>query len=940
MGKTMTHTDKNTANEILKTKKTLSTPLGEIKYFSLKELKKKNPNITKLPFSIRILLENIIRNFNGFSVNEEHLNTILNWKPKPPAKEIPYLPARVLMQDFTGVPSVVDIASIRSEAARKGKSTGKINPQIPVDLIIDHSVQVDYFGTNYAYQRNVEMEYHRNEERYSLLKWASSSFKNFSVLPPGMGICHQVNLEYLAKVVTIKKGIAFPDTLVGTDSHTPMVNGIGVVGWGVGGIEAEAAMLGQPVYIMLPEVIGLKLTGKLKEGTTSTDLVLSIAELLRKEGVVGKFVEVLGDGLKNLTVPDRATISNMSPEFGCTITYFPPDDKTLEYLKITGRNKSHIKTVEKYLKANLLWRENEDEIKYTKVLNLNLNNIQPSIAGPKRPQDKILLSETKNKFIDILKESYEREYVLLKDRAQARWLNEGGRSLDSVSYPDKKELDEIGLEISPMKKNGLKSVNIKVDNSEFLLSDGSVVIAAITSCTNTSNPSVMIGAGLVAKKAVEKGLDSKPWVKTSLAPGSKVVTKYFEKANLLPFLEALGFHVVGYGCTTCIGNSGQLPPHISEAVTKNNLVTASVLSGNRNFEARIHPLIKMNFLMSPMLVIPFAIAGRIDIDLSREPLGYDPNFKPVYLKDIWPTLEEIQSVMNEVLDSKDYKHNYDNIFKGDEHWRTLKTTKSEIYDWKKNSSYIKEAPFFKGISFSPEKISDIRSAAVLLRLGDSITTDHISPAGSIAEDSPAGKYLKSLGVERKDFNSYGSRRGNHEVMMRGTFANVRLKNQLVDKEGWWTIYHPSNETMTIYDAAVKYRENKTPLIILAGKEYGSGSSRDWAAKGVSLLGVRAIIAESFERIHRSNLVGMGVLPLQFMNGENVSSLDLKGNESFDITGMEDDLYPNKEIKITAKVNDKIVKEFTAVAKLDSSIEVEYFQNGGILQYVLRNFLKS
>lgn len=924
----------------LQLKKTLASASGNLSFFSLKELNKKNYNIEKFPFSIRILLENIIRNYNGFSVTDEHLETILNWKPKPSVKEIPYLPSRVLMQDFTGVPSVVDIASIRSEVKRKNRNPDKINPQIPVDLIIDHSVQVDYFGTNYSLQKNVEMEYHRNEERYSLLKWANSSFKNFKVLPPGMGICHQVNLEYLAKVVTIKNGIAFPDTLVGTDSHTPMVNGIGVVGWGVGGIEAEAAMLGQPIYIMLPEVIGLKLSGKLKEGTTSTDLVLTIAELLRKEGVVGKFVEVFGDGLDNLTVPDRATISNMSPEFGCTITYFPPDAKTLEYLKITGRTKQHIDTVEKYLKTNLLWRENEDKIEYTKVLNLKLSDIQPSIAGPKRPQDKILLSDAKDKFIDILNKNYEREYIKVEEREEGRWLNEGGRILDSVDFPDKKTLDEIGAEISSQdNKNGLKSVSIKVNNSKFLLSDGSIVIAAITSCTNTSNPSVMIGAGLVARNVVEKGLRSKPWVKTSLAPGSKVVTEYFNKANLTPFLEALGFHTVGYGCTTCIGNSGQLPPHIGEAVIKNNLVAASILSGNRNFEARIHPLIKMNFLASPMLVVAFAITGRIDIDLTKEPLGFDPNFQPVYLKDIWPSSEEIQSVMNQVLDSKDYKKNYESIFKGDEHWRSLKTSKSENYNWDKNSTYIKETPFFKNISDSPSKTSDIKSAAVLLKLGDSVTTDHISPAGAIAEDSPAGKYLRENGVEKKEFNSYGSRRGNHEVMVRGTFANVRLKNLLVDKEGSWTVYHPNGKTMTIFDAAMKYQENKTPLIVLAGKEYGSGSSRDWAAKGVSLLGVKAIIAESFERIHRSNLVGMGVLPLQFMNGENSTSLDLIGNETYDIIGLED-LHPNEKIKVVVKDKNKIIKEFYATAKLDSLIEVEYFRNGGILQYVLRSFLRK
>ncbi|HKJ81820.1 MAG TPA: aconitate hydratase AcnA, partial [Ignavibacteriaceae bacterium] len=664
-----------------------------------------------------------------------------------------------------------------------------------------------------------------------------------------------------------------------------------------------------------------------------------IAEILRKYGVVGKFVEVFGDGLKNLTVPDRATISNMSPEFGCTITYFPPDDKTLEYLKITGRTQKHIDMVEKYLKTNLLWRENEDSINYSHVLNLKLEDIVPSIAGPKRPQDKISLDKVKAKFIDILKTGYEREYITLEEREEGRWLNEGGRLSENNEDKNTYVLTAEDVEIGTVQKtkNDLKSIKIKVDGNEFFLSDGSVVIAAITSCTNTSNPSVMIGSGIIAKNAVERGLKAKPWVKTSLAPGSRVVTKYFEKANLIPFLEALGFHVVGYGCTTCIGNSGQLPAYINKAIVENNLITASVLSGNRNFEARIHSLVKMNFLMSPILVVAYALAGRMDINFYNEPLGYDPNFQPVYLKDIWPASDNIQKVMREVLDSKDYKHNYKSIFNGNDDWNSLKSSKSEIYNWNSNSSYIKEAPFFKNISPSPEKSSDIISARVLLKLGDSITTDHISPAGAIAEDSPAGKYLKSFGIEKKDFNSYGSRRGNHEVMVRGTFANVRLKNQLADKEGGWTIYHPTGDVITVFDAAMKYSENKIPLIILAGKEYGSGSSRDWAAKGVSLLGVRAIIAESFERIHRSNLIGMGVLPLQFENEENCGSLSLNGDESYEITGL-DKLYPNKKLKVTVKKDGNTIKEFNVVARIDSSIEIDYYMNGGILQYVLRNFL--
>lgn len=929
-------------DSILKgSRNTIKTSSGRFTYFDLREVIKGGLDVEEFPFSIRILLENVIRNQNGVTFNIKHLDNILNWKPKPAQIEIPYLPARVLMQDFTGVPSIVDIASVRSEATRNHINPMLINPQVPVDLVIDHSVQVDYYGTNYSYQRNVNLEYERNNERYALLKWAKSSFRNFNVIPPGMGICHQVNLEYLAQVVAVREGIIFPDTLVGTDSHTPMINGIGVIGWGVGGIEAEAVMLGQPIYLMLPEVIGLKLTGKLREGTTSTDLVLAVAELLRKKGVVGKFVEVFGNGLNNLTVPDRATISNMSPEFGCTVTYFPPDLKTLEYLRITGRNPEHIEMVETYLKTNLLWRENEDKIRFTDVVELDLNDIESSIAGPKRPQDKILLTKVKSKFIDILNNSYKREYISPDEREEGRWSNEGGQPEVYAANADSidKTLENAGIEVvsTKKKKNGLKSVKIKIDNSDYLLSDGAVVIAAITSCTNTSNPDVMLGAGLVARKAVERGLNTKPWVKTSLAPGSKVVTTYLEKANLQPFLDALGFHVVGYGCTTCIGNSGPLPVHINKAVTENELVVSSVLSGNRNFEARIHPLIKMNFLASPLLVVAYAIAGRIDINFYDEPLGFDPNLEPIYLQDIWPTMEEIQNVRNQVIDSKDFASNYKSIYQGNKKWDLLETTTSSVYEWDEKSSYIKEAPFFKDISKEADKISDIKSARVLLKLGDSITTDHISPAGSIAESSPAGEYLKSLGIEPKDFNSYGSRRGNHEVMVRGTFANVRLKNELVEKEGGWTLYQPERKIMSIFDASLLYKKDRIPLVILAGKEYGSGSSRDWAAKGVSLLGVRAIIAVSFERIHRSNLVGMGVLPLQFMKGEDSASIGLKGDELFDISDLKD-LTPEKKIKITATKTDGTKLEFNAIVRLDSLIELVYYQNGGILQYVLRSFL--
>lgn len=923
-------------------KKTLTTPLGEFIYYSLADLKKEGFDVEEFPFSIRILMENIIRNQNGVTFNGKQLNHILNWTPKPLFQDIPFLPARVLMQDFTGVPSIVDIASIRSEVHRKNGDATLINPQVPVDLIIDHSVQVDFYGSSYAFNRNVELEYKRNSERYSLLKWAQRSFENFNVLPPGMGICHQVNLEYLAKVVTIRNGIIFPDTLVGTDSHTPMINGIGVVGWGVGGIEAEAVILGQPIYFMLPEVIGLKLTGKLKEGTTATDMVLTVAQLLRRTGVVGKFVEVFGEGLNNLSVPDRATISNMSPEFGSTITYFPPDEKTLDYLNSTGRDKEHIQTVEKYLKTNLMWRTNEDKIKFSKIVELDLSEIEPSVAGPKRPQDKITLGDLKSTFIDLLKSGYKREYISVDVRDEGRWLNEGGSIEEFHEEKDvaDKSIKDAGIQVgSKVKKSGLKSVKIRIDNSEYLLSDGAAVIAAITSCTNTSNPSVMIGAGLVAKKAVERGLNSKSWVKTSLAPGSKVVTSYLEKSNLLPYLEALGFHIVGYGCTTCIGNSGPLPAHISKAILKNELIVASVLSGNRNFEARIHPLIKMNFLTSPLLVVVYALAGRVDINLYEEPVAYDSNLEPVYLKDIWPTMDEIQQVMNKVIDSKDYANIYEDVYKGDEKWNALETSYSNVYQWDENSTYIRDVPFFKNISLIPPKISDILSARVLLKLGDSITTDHISPAGSIGEDTPAGIYLTSLGFEKKDFNSYGSRRGNYEVMVRGTFANVRLKNQMVTKEGGFTIHFDSKQVMTVFDAAMKYKEEQVPLIVLAGKEYGSGSSRDWAAKGASLLGVRAIIAESFERIHRSNLVGMGILPLQFKIGENSDFFGLKGDEHFEIVDLES-ITPNKEIKVKVTDTKGDSYEFKTIARLDSETEIAYYQNGGILHFVLRRFLNG
>lgn len=921
------------SRDIFQIKKLLTTKNGTFTYYSLAELEKQGHNIRKLPFSIRILLENALRNFDDFAVTKENIETILQWKPEGSDKDIPFKPARVLMQDFTGVPAVVDIASLRAEIARKGKNPDEINPLIPVDLIIDHSVQVDYFGTEYSYARNMDEEYKRNKERYQFLKWAQNSFTNFSVVPPGMGICHQVNLEYLSKGVIERNGEVFPDTLVGTDSHTPMVNGIGVVAWGVGGIEAEAAILGQPIYFIMPEVIGLKLTGKLPLGSTATDLVLTIAELLRRYGVVGKFVEVFGPGLDNLSVPDRATIGNMSPEFGCTITYFPIDEKTLEYMRKSNRSEEQVKLVEDYCKTNMLWRTGAEEINYTDIVELDISSVQPTVAGPKRPQDKILLKDFKTKFIDLLHQSFGRKYV--EQEQLTRWYAEGGGQpvQQPLQMPSETTIEEKIID-------GMKTVWVNVGQEKFMVADGAVVIAAITSCTNTSNPFVMIGAGLVARKAREHGLDIKPWVKPSLAPGSKVVTDYLEKADLLDDLEALKFHLVGFGCTSCIGNSGPLPPYIAKAVEEHNLVVASVLSGNRNFEARIHPQVKMNFLMSPMLVVAYAIAGRVDIDLINEPISFDPNQQPVYLKDIWPTDDEINDVMSKVLSPEYFAKNYGEIFEGNEIWRNLIVHDDRLYQWEETSTYIKEAPFFYNISDDALPLKDIHNAQALLVLGDSITTDHISPAGQFNEFSSAGKYLINRGVEKINFNSYGSRRGNDEVMVRGTFANVRIKNKLAQKEGGYTKYLPSGEEMSVYDASEKYKQTQTPLIVLAGKEYGSGSSRDWAAKGAFLLGIKAIIAESYERIHRSNLVGMGVLPLQYKAGDTAESLGLTGNEAFTITGIAEDIKPLKRVQVIAKKEDGSEIKFQAIARMDSKIEIEYYRNGGILQYVLRQFLKK
>ena len=895
-------------------RRALNTASGKVEFYSLKAMEEQGFPISKLPFSIRILVENALRNYDGLRVTEDNVRTILGWNPTPSDKDIPFMPARVLLQDFTGVPCVVDLASLRAEAARKGKDVTKINPLIPVDLVIDHSVQVEYFGSSGSLGKNVALEYERNAERYQLLKWAQKAFNNFTAVPPGMGICHQVNLEYLSKTVLVRDGVAFPDSCFGTDSHTPMVNGLGVVAWGVGGIEAEAAMLGQPSYFIMPEVIGLKLTGHLPAGATATDLVLAITELLRKEKVVGKFVEVFGDGCDRLSVTDRATISNMSPEFGCTITYFPIDDQTLDYMRRTARPEDHVQTVEQYCKENLLWRTGKEDIAYTRELTLDLGSIEPAVAGPKRPQDRILLKNLDKTVRNIMAESFERAHVPVSER--------------------------FALATAENKPGSMRATTIQNGEMRYELSDGAVVIAAITSCTNTSNPSVMLGAGLVAKKAVELGLDIKPWVKPSLAPGSRVVTEYLKKAGLLEYMEALKFHVVGYGCTTCIGNSGALPPHIAKAIDEKDLVVASVLSGNRNFEARVHPQVKMNFLASPMLVVIYALTGRVDIDLYHEPVGTDANGEPVYLADLWPSDEEIAAVRNAVLDPEDYRSNYSTVFDGDAEWQALQAPEGQVFQWDAQSTYVKEAPFFQNISMDVNAPQNISGARTLLHLGDSITTDHISPAGSFKPETPAGQYLVERGVARQDFNSYGARRGNHEVMMRGTFANVRIKNLLSSKEGGFTTYLPTGEEMTVFEASSRYQEAGIPLVVLGGKEYGSGSSRDWAAKGPNLLGVKVVIAESYERIHRSNLVGMGILPLEYLPGTTAASLGLTGKETFHVHGISEGLIPQQKLEVTAVREDGSQFTFTTQSRLDSQIEVEYYSNGGILHYVLRQFLRD
>ena len=891
-------------------------------FFNILKLEENDvADIGRLPFSIRILVENLLRKMDGRIVREENLLGIARWQKKyADPVEIPYHPARVLMQDFTGVPAVVDLAAMRDAVKKLGGNPEKVNPLVPVDLIVDHSVQVDCFGTDNAVFQNVKREYERNAERYALLKWAQKSFKNFRVVPPRSGICHQVNLENVGQVVITEnmdgQTIAYPDTLVGLDSHTTMINGIGVMGWGVGGIEAEAVMLGQPYYMSIPQVIGVRISGQLKPGITATDLVLTITEILRNYGVVEKFVEYFGPGLKTLTVPDRATIANMSPEYGATLGFFPVDEKTIEYLQMTNRQEL-AGIVAAYTQASGLFYNGVREAEYTDVLELDLASVERCVAGPARPQDRIVLKDLKSKFADILGCNYERDDEM--HRISQFHEESGTRTSRAVKCVPLTEY----------------SCHVDINQMPVALGNGSIVIAAITSCTNTSNPFVLLGAGLMAKNAVRRGLKPPPFVKTSLAPGSKVVIQYLEDAGLMPYLEAIGFHLVAFGCTTCIGNSGPLHPAIEQAIVDHDLNVAAVLSGNRNFEARIHQRIKSNFLASPMLVVAFALAGRIDIDLTVEPVGLDPNDQPVYLDDLWPANQEIEALIKQHVKKDFFELEYGRIFDGDEFWRGLPDVQSVTYAWDEKSTYIKHPPYFEKFSLNVQKTANIEKARVLAVLGDSVTTDHISPAGAIEREYPAGQYLTAKGIPPAEFNSYGSRRGNHEVMMRGTFGNIRLKNKLVEaKEGSYTVKFPENNEMYIYDAAMAYQGERRPLVVLGGQEYGTGSSRDWAAKGSRLLGVKAVIAQSFERIHRSNLVGMGVLPLVFKPGENAQSLGLDGSEIYYISGIED-IQPRCQLQVRAVRSDGSDTRFEVSARLDTDIEVDYYKNDGILPYVLR-----
>ncbi|HEK2635495.1 aconitate hydratase AcnA [Proteus mirabilis] len=879
---------------------TLSVGTHQYEYYRLSEVARQLGDITRLPKSLKVLLENLVRYLDDDTVVEDDIKALVDWQKNAHAsREIAYRPARVLMQDFTGVPAVVDLAAMREAVKSLGGNVEKVNPLSPVDLVIDHSVMVDKYASDDAFEKNVEIEMQRNYERYLFLRWGQQSFERFRVVPPGTGICHQVNLEYLGKAIWSEqqngRHIAYPDTLVGTDSHTTMINGLGVLGWGVGGIEAEAAMLGQPISMLIPDVVGFKLTGKLREGITATDLVLTVTQMLRQHGVVGKFVEFYGDGLASLPLADRATIANMSPEYGATCGFFPIDEITLDYLRLTGREEQEITLVEVYSKEQGLWRHAGDEPIFTSTLSLDMGTVEASLAGPKRPQDRVNLLNVPKAF-------------------------------------------KAAVELETNKKPLAQYPQVTIDNQPpFTLTDGAVVIAAITSCTNTSNPNVLMAAGLLAKNAVEKGLQRKPWVKSSLAPGSKVVTDYLALAGLTPYLDKLGFDLVGYGCTTCIGNSGPLLAPIEEAIKDNDLTIAAVLSGNRNFEGRIHPLVKTNWLASPPLVVAYALSGNMNIDLTKEPLGEDKQGNPVYLKDIWPDSKAIADAVEKVKTQMFHKE-YSAVFDGDETWQSLKIQDTPVYAWQPDSTYIRHPPFFEGMTKTPEAIKDIHQASILAILGDSVTTDHISPAGNIKADSPAGRYLREHGVEPKDFNSYGSRRGNHEVMMRGTFANIRIRNEMVPGiEGGFTKHIPTGETLAIYDAAMRYQQENTPLAIIAGNEYGSGSSRDWAAKGTRLLGVRVVIAGSFERIHRSNLIGMGVLPLEFPNGVSRQTLGLKGDEKIEITGLNS-LTPGQDVAVNITFADGRQETIMARCRIDTQTELAYFEHGGILHYVIRNML--
>ena len=900
----------------------LQTDGGPVSYYRLQTLEDDgHGEIDRMPFSLKVLLEALLRNVDGFLVTEEDVSALASWQPGQNARELAYMPARVILQDFTGVPAIVDLAAMRDAMARLGGDPSKINPQIPADLVIDHSVQVDMFGSEYALMYNAEREFERNRERYEFLRWGQDAFENFTVVPPATGIVHQVNLEYLAKVVQTKEidgeTVAMPDTLVGTDSHTTMINGLGVLGWGVGGIEAEAALLGQPITMLTPDVVGFKLTGGLQEGVTATDLVLTVTQMLRSHGVVGKFVEFYGPGISKLSLPDRATISNMSPEYGATIGFFPVDDETLNYLRGTGRDEQLVDLVERYCKEQGIYRTDDTpDPAFDETLELDMSTVVPSLAGPKRPQDRVALTDTKRSFLNSLKDEYK--------------VNVPVERTNGTGELKAERLDLYEDSYTP----------VQLDDGQTEITHGSVVIAAITSCTNTSNPSVMVGAGLIARKAVERGLDVKPWVKTSMAPGSKVVTRYLETSGLLDDLEQLGYHIVGYGCTTCIGNSGPLAEPIAEAIDEGDLVVASVLSGNRNFEGRINPHTKANYLASPPLVVAFALAGTMDIDVNTEPLGHDKNGEPVYLAEVWPTQDEIQEEIRNSLKPEFFNEQYANVYTGNETWNQVAVPEGDIYDWNDDSTYIQEPPFFVGMSPETPELENVHGARVLALLGDSVTTDHISPAGAIPKTGPAGQYLMDQGIEPREFNSFGSRRGNHEVMMRGTFGNIRIRNLLVDQEGGVTVHFPSGEETSIYDAAMRYQAEGTPLVVLAGDDYGMGSSRDWAAKGTQLLGVKAVIATSYERIHRSNLIGMGVLPLQFQEGESAQALGLSGREILDIEGIER-LEPRSEVTVRARSEDGSDETtFTAIARVDTPVELDYYRHGGILHKVIREMLNA